>query len=151
MRKERKEIKRVEYKDIFIANDGTEFSSEDECEKYEGTAKCAINAMFEGIPQQKTYMDYVDKFQMFGSEDIMHAIKIRNLEDVEVVNKWIKSQDASNSGISVDTIGTIQLINQYDTYTFCFGTPEDLKKTYADAVDSLVEKLIEKSEEGDKP
>lgn len=149
MRKERKEFKKIEYKDVFIANDGTEFSSEDECRKYEGTCKCAINAMFEEIPQQKTYMDYVDKFQMFGSEDIMHAIKIRSLEDVEVVNKWIKSQDASNSGIGTDTIGTIQLVNQYDTCTYCFGTPEDLKKVYADAIDSLVEKLVEKPEEGE--
>ena len=149
MRKERKEFKRVEYKDVFIADDGTEFSSEDECRKYEGTCECAINAMFKEVPQQETYMDCAEPFQMFGCGDTMYAVKIRSLEDVEVVNKWIKYMDKNNTGIGADTVGTIQLLNRYDSYVYVHGTPDDLKKVYAEGIDNLVEKLVEKSEEGE--
>ena len=149
MRKERKEFKKIEYKDVFIATDGKEFLSEDECKKYEGTCECAINEMFNKVPNQATWAGNVDEFCTFGYDDTIYAIKIRDLTDVEVVNKWLKYKDSSARGIGADAIGTIQIFSGFDCYVNCLGTPDDLKQIYINAVDSLFNKLVEKAEDGE--
>ena len=145
-----KQIERITYKNVYVANAGTEFSDEAECKKYEDTAICVINAMFQKIPHEtnNSFCEYKDMFSSFSCDDNMFAVKIRNADDVEVVNKWIMSHGNCNSIIGPETIGTIQLFDVYDSCSvWNIGTPEQLKEKYSKAVDSLYSTLIEKSEE----
>lgn len=141
-------IERVEIKKIYVAKDGTEFENEGECLKYEQTARCAINGMFEKLNAQRTDgLGENEPFNLFYCEDTMYAVKIENENQLEVVNKWIKQEEYSAKCLGVEAIGTIQLINRYDGGVWVAGTPDDLKKRYIDGVDALFNKLIEKSEE----
>ena len=144
------EIKRVEIKKIYVAKDGTEFDTAEECKKYEETAKCAINGMFNKLKVQYTYgVGEYEPFHTFYCEDELYAVKIENADQLEITNKWIKSIDPSNEAIGADAIGTIQLINTYDGGggAWIIGTPEKLKEIYCKGIDKLYNKLIEKTEE----
>lgn len=152
MKIEKKEIQRIEYKNIYIANDGTEFSTAEECKKYEQTAQCAINQAFNKLPIQSTYDPSGSaSFPYFGCEDTLNAVRIRDVNDLEIVNKWICSKPGfETSCLGAEAIGTIQLIvtYDYDNGVWCLGTPEELKRKYANFVDEICNKLVEK--EGEK-
>ena len=139
-------IERVEIKKIYVANDGTEFEDVNECKKYEQTAKCAIDAMFNKLKMQKT--EYVgDSIRSFCMDDTVYAIKIKNMNQLEVVNKWIKSREASGRIIGEDEVGTIQLICDDGYSAWTMGTPDNLKKEYCDAIDGFFDELIGNPEE----
>ena len=154
--------KNVVYKQItkevvtYVADDGTIFNSEEECNKYEQTANFAINVAFSKLELQRNeYVGDRDPFCMFSCEDDVIAVKVKNANDVEIINKWIASRyDAKCKPellIGAETIGTIQLfcIYDFDNGVWELGTPEDLKKMFIDGVDKLIDKLIleEKKEE----
>lgn len=147
----KKEIQRIEYKTAYVANDGTEFSNDEECRKYEQTAQCAINQAFNKLPQQSTFDPCGEtSFPYMGCEDTLNAVKIRNVNDLEVLNKWICSRPGfEDKCLGAEAIGTIQLIvtYDYDNGVWCLGTPEELKKKYADFVDEICSKLVEKEGE----
>lgn len=153
MKKERREFKRVEYKDVFIAGDGTEFSSEDECRKYEESAKYAVKQLIKGVPQQATFGIGQDFLSSFGYEDNIRAFKIRNADDVDAINRWMKItfnlDNSANDGVSVDHIGTIQLFETYayDEGIWHIGSVDEMKEMFCKEVDGWVSKLAEKTSE----
>lgn len=55
MRTEKREFKKVEYKEVYIANDGTVFQNVEECRKYEQTAKCAIRSDIINLESEEAY------------------------------------------------------------------------------------------------
>lgn len=153
MRTEKKEIQKIEYVTTYIAKDGTEFKSEDECRKYEATATCAIMEMLKKLPQQETYDPENNGLPYFGCDDTLKAFKIRTIDDVETVNKWLLDlSPTGNKGmcLGADAVGTIQLfcIYNYDNDVWKLGSVDELKNTYLKAIDSFVDKLTEK--EGDE-
>lgn len=154
MRTEKKEIQKIEYVTTYIAKDGTEFKSEDECRKYEETAKCAIFGALQKLECQKTDMfaeRECDLFTSFSCDDNMYAFRIRNVDDLEVVNRWMHLvDDCSRDKLGTDAIGTIQLINTYcdDESVWVIGTVEQFKEKVCKQIDKLVDKLVEK--EGDE-
>lgn len=139
-----------EVKKTYVANDGTEFKDMEECEKYEATAKCVINEMFNKLNFQRSQCVGIahDIFTAISSYDDMYAVKIENANQLEIVNKWLHEQDGYvNNYLGEETIGTVQLINEYDDGVWTVGTPERLKEEFSKAIDSLYNKLLEKSEE----
>ena len=155
MRKERKEFKRIEYVDVYVAEDGTEFSTEEQCKKYEASAKFAIEQMVRKIPNQITaYVGEKDAPSMIGCEDTMYALRIRNEEDVIAVNMWVESfgDGFEHNCIGTDAIGSIIFVDVFDCGggIWTIGTPENMKKTYCDFVDSLYNKLVEEEKEENK-
>lgn len=145
MKTEERSIVKTEYVKIYIANDGTEFSNESECMKYEGSVDCAINAIFKSVPQQKTGSPD-DVFPYFGYEDTIFAVKIRNCDDLEAVNRWLSRRGGRDANLyGVEAIGTIQLfcIYEYDNAYWSLGTPEGYKKYLSDCVDKLISSLVE--------
>jgi len=161
MRKERKEIRKVEYKDLFIADDGTEFASEDECRKYEESAIFAVQKIVDKLPKQITEnIADCDPFCAFSYDDNMIAYKVRNLDDIEAINQWLRIKfrcggDKISDGVflGTDALGTIQLfcVYDYDNAVWHVGTPEKLKADFARAIDLFCNELVEKTEEGEKP
>ena len=150
MRKETREIKKIEYEYTYVADDGTEFKSEEECRKYEQTAQCAINAMFEKLPKQETFDPTGGSFPYFGSEETIIAVKVDTLNDVETINKWIMARKGNKSAdcIGAESVGTIQLFGECDgDWLWRIGTPDELKKTCCEAIDTWFDKLTEKTKE----
>lgn len=151
MKTERKEIQKIEYVTTYIANDGTEFKSEEECKKYETTAKCAVNVLFNSVPKQTTpFIGEKEPFCDFGScDNEVYAVKIRSIDDLDAVNKYLKWSDSENDCLGVDAIGTIQIL-VYQAYCdgtiYKYGTPDNLKKEFCKAIDELCGKLIETEE-----
>ena len=144
------EVKKIEYVTTYIANDGTEFLSEDECKKYEKTARSVIHGMFKKLPIQITEnLGEHDPFGCFSYDDTLYAVSVRNIDDVETVNRWIMSHGNYNDPIGADTVGTIQLFDVYDSSSvWNIGTPYDLKKKYNEAIDKLFDSLVQKDEGG---
>lgn len=154
MRVEEREIKT--YKEIYIANDGTEFATQEQCEEYEKTAQCAIEAAFKSLPMQCSH-NIMDSgfFPYFGCDDSVYAIKIRNVNDLEIVNKWLIETFGKHGDevacLGADAIGTIQLIEtyDYDNEFFLVGTPESLREHFMKGVDRMIEELVGKGEKGE--
>lgn len=76
------EIKRVEIRRTYIANDGTEFTSEDECVAYENTAHCAIMAQYNKLILKT--MDEYKVFDMGSSDNIVEIVKLNTPDDVRI-------------------------------------------------------------------
>lgn len=149
------EIIKKEYKKIYVANDGLEFSSEEECKKYEESAKGAINAMFNSLEHHKVDQAGDDMPYYWCCDDELLAVKIHNETELRIVNQKL-SQINNYYGelLPASAIGTVQVIEFYDycnggePYSaFCVGTPEEMKKKYCDWIDKRFVKPFEESEQ----
>lgn len=73
---------------VYEAMDGTEFTSKEECKKYEESAKCVLMAKYNKLVV-KTCSEY-DLFNCIGSEDeTVDIIKITSLSDIDTILKLI--------------------------------------------------------------
>lgn len=82
-----KKIEIVSYKTVYEAIDGTEFTSKDECKKYEESARCVLMAKY-----SKLILTSDTEWNLFemGSEDfIVDVIKLNNEKDIDVVLQLI--------------------------------------------------------------
>jgi len=141
-----------EEKKTYVANDGTAFKDMEECEKYEETAKCVINSMFKSVPQKHEYW-FNTRFDLFCCDDEIYAVKIRDRDDLESLNKWLL-QTFGDTGEEIalydtDAIGTIQIfsVDEPDSSYWQCGSAEKLKETLCNIVDDYVASLTDK--EGD--
>ncbi len=83
MKKIQKEVVIKRYDDVFVANDGTEFNTKEECEKYENSAKCALMARYKLLVIKES-----DCFSLFGfgsDEDVIEVVKIESEEDLNLI------------------------------------------------------------------
>lgn len=86
MKKVQKEIKK--HITVYEAVDGTEFNSEEECKKYEESAKCVLMTRYNKLVV-KTCSEY-DVFNYIGSEDeVVDIVKINSLSDIDTILKLI--------------------------------------------------------------
>ena len=102
MKKETKEIKVTQSKVVFIAEDGREFVTEEECRKYEESASFAVktlliqNKTLVYIPQErslpKTGAVYFGLDSLFGCccDDMFYLFKPGTEEDVKLFLQYIK-------------------------------------------------------------
>ena len=129
----------------YVAADGKSFESMEECMEYENTATSVINAQFEKLPIQLTESFAEDGyFSSFSCDDDMYAVRIENVEQLEIVNKWLNAHSTPDK-IGIDKIGTIQLIDTYGDWAYLMGTPAEVKEKYSKAIDNLCNKLIQKN------
>ena len=131
----------------YISDDGNTFATAEECLEYE--AKMNIDSAFESIVGS-TIHDPYDLFFQFSSEEEAYIVKIKNEEDLSVVNNWLKHHKAvsaySESGdreekivLGNDAIGKTYIFTNYwdgECY-YCLGTADDLKRFYCERVDAL--------------
>lgn len=103
MRKELRKEEKIIYTDVFIANDGTEFKTQEECEKYEESWAGTISASFQKVPHVKTTeMYWLGNWS--GSEDFdIYLIKPRNLDDIRIINEYFKLSQSDM--LTQDNIG----------------------------------------------
>lgn len=156
MKKERKEIIRKEYKDIYIAIDGEEFTSEEECKKYEQTAEAVINAAFEKTKFGNPVHNVGDQFYSWGCEEDLFCVHITDEHDLHDVNMWMMAHDVSPCGylwcrgdrgkvqFDTDEIGTIQVLSVVcDCDYYAYGSFEQMQEYLHREADKVINALIE--------
>ena len=144
-----KEIKRtrtIEEVTGYEANDGTIFTTKEECKKYEESAECAVRAMFDSICVKNMHHDKTfaecelwERYG-YGGEDFKYVIAdIKTEDELKIANMFCKMW-ASQYGkpLGIDYIGKRVLIAIGDNYDHSFypcGTEhemvEDFKKLMA--------------------
>lgn len=85
MKRVEKEITRTDVIVNWVAADGTEFKSQDECDKYERSAKCAIKVGLNDIALNRTRCDI---FMSSCYDDEMFVVVPKDASDLETINKY---------------------------------------------------------------
>lgn len=125
----------------YVANDGTEFGSEEECKKYEETAICAITAAVNGITVNSCCGDAIlDSGAPFCCDGFLRAIKIKNVDDVETVNRWIIALNKENKSncITPNAIGSTFIFEEYDRWVYPHGDIEEMVKVFRESLEKYL-------------
>ena len=83
MKKIQKEIVRTEYQTVYVALDGTEFISEEECKKYDNSAKCVLMAKYNKLVVKES-----DESEIIGigcEDDVVQIAKIESQNDADLI------------------------------------------------------------------
>lgn len=139
MKKIEKEITRIERITEYEATDGTVFKNEEECKKYEASAKCAIESAY-----KKTFKTFDGigistescRFATFGCDSKLYAVKINNADELKVFNM---RQGKDNDNLGADSIGKEIVIEapDWDDYHYILGTREDIKAEFCAFIDKI--------------
>lgn len=81
MKKIQKE--RVSYYDVYVANDGTEFNSQEECQKYDNSALGVVRARYEKLVVKTKTED--DILGIGSCEVVVKILRIKSEDDVNTV------------------------------------------------------------------
>ena len=133
---------RKTYVTVFEAEDGTRFSSEDECRKYEATARFAVESAYRktfSVPNEEDCFSN-DLFPMsyISDDESIYAIKIGNVDELEVFNRLAKDKGMNVRG--ADVIGKVLVfVNGYDGDLYDYGTLDDIQRRYEEAIKQLEE------------
>lgn len=83
MKEIRRERVKTEYYNVYVANDGSEFTTREECEKYEDSAECVIMAKVKAMLVKEISEEDV---LGFGSSDCtVWLIKPKTQDDADVI------------------------------------------------------------------
>lgn len=74
---------RVSYYDVYVANDGTEFNSEDECKKYDKSAEGVLNAMLSKMVVKEATEE--DIFSFGGSDNPVQVLAPTGDDDKKII------------------------------------------------------------------
>lgn len=98
MKKIQKE--RVSYYDVYVANDGTEFSTQEECKKYDDSALGVVRARYKKLVVKSGVES--DICGVGSDECVVDVLRIKSKGDADIVmqrfmleNLWLKN-DSNN-------------------------------------------------------
>lgn len=83
MKEFKKEIIRKEYKTVYIANDGIEFTDAAECKKYEQSALGVLNSRYNEFVIKTISEEELTK--MGNCDSVMEIVKISEYDDIDVL------------------------------------------------------------------
>ena len=87
MKKEEKKVVRESYVTTFVAIDGTEFNSQQDCEKYEKSVECSIRVRLNDITIRRTNQETAF---LCGNEDCeCQIVRPRNAADIDTINQLV--------------------------------------------------------------
>lgn len=97
MKKIQKE--RVSYYDVYVANDGTEFNSQEECQKYDNSALGVVRARYEKLVVKSGVES--DICGVGSDESVVDVLRIKSKDDADTVmqryfleNSWLKNSSS---------------------------------------------------------
>ena len=114
----KKERQRTEYYEMFIANDGTEFDSREECEKYENSAEGVLMQRYKPLIVKETTEDYL--FGWGSSDNTVEIVKPTSKDDADLI---------------------MQLVFLFNKYY-----REDKNKHYAERAQELIDRAVKESD-----
>ncbi len=131
MKIERKEIIKHETYNIYIASDGTEFKNEEECKRYEDTAKCVLLSKY-----KNWVVKYTNEYALFNAgceENYIDIILITKdkIDTILQLNKLIGYANEEtlqrDRDILESSIGELFLIGRGDSYDENFWIMKSLR------------------------
>ena len=79
----KKEVVTKSYVEVFIANDGTEFSTQSECEKYDESAKGVLLAKYAPMVVETFFEDGI--FRAGYGDNTVEIVRVKNQEDADIL------------------------------------------------------------------
>lgn len=100
MKEIREERTRTEYVTFFVANDGERFTSREECEKYEKTARCVLFSKYNALVVGETEEEPLTGFG--SDENLVQIVVPKSEKDIDLIlqvfaflngdGEWAKSR-----------------------------------------------------------
>ena len=140
MKKIQKEV--VTYKNVWVANDGTEFTTEEECRKYDESAKGVLMAKYAQHLVKESDEDAI--FRAGSDERPVEIIFVENHEVADILlqlflleQPYYKNEDHKESFAKItrevhDAIGDYMLIGrgyEYDCFWF-YGSRKSIIENF---------------------
>lgn len=125
MKRVEKEIKRIEKEVVYIANDGTEFSMESECRKYEESAKCVIMTKYKKLV---VATKSESEIYTIGSDEYFYDfVKVSTKEDCDIVMQafFFFNKNCSEEVINQNLNVLGKALEEKDLLLICRGFEED--------------------------
>lgn len=118
MRKIENEIVTKSIVTKYEASDGRQFDNEADCKAWEDSYKCTITKCFQKIPQikipgSKSYLSYSNE------DDEVVTIIPRDLEDIKVINAYVKATTCDEINITHESIGRVIILNFGYDHDWC--------------------------------
>lgn len=118
MKKIQREETKVIYKDIFVSVDGREFENEADCKAWENSYRGTLEASWKLI--NKKQVCNCDYGMAWSSEDHeCYAIKPKNLDEIVLINAYIKATTGENGSLTTNHIGKLLILNFGYDHDFC--------------------------------
>lgn len=118
MKKIQREETKVIYKDIFVSVDGREFENEADCKAWENSYRGTLEASWKLI--NKKQVCNCDYGMAWSSEDHeCYAIKPKNLDEIVLINAYIKATTGENGSLTTNYIGKLLILNFGYDHDFC--------------------------------
>ena len=120
MKKNIKKVQKIEEVITYEAYDGTVFKTEEQCKKYEETARAVIEKAFYSLMIHERPFPECGIFEDFGygSEEFeMAVIDIKDVNDLEIANRYFAFHQGTNPRlIGAEYIGKRVLVNMGYVY-----------------------------------
>ena len=108
MKKIQKEI--TTYKDIFVSVDGREFTTAEDCEKWEKSYKGTLETSWKLI-KKKEVCDCDFGFPWSSEDHECYALKPKNLDEIVLMNAYIKAETGEDGGLTTEHIDKLIILN----------------------------------------
>ena len=146
--KEIKNTKTIEEVIAYEASDGKRFYDKAESEKYEKSAKCAVNNAFNDlVVHTGCELDFGGDW--LGCEDhLVYRVHIKNAEDLKIANMYMMMRNCYETNVfPTSYIGkdVLVLSSTYDEWDYCIGTYDEVVEMFTKGINKLFG--IEKKEE----
>lgn len=121
----------------YEANDGTVFSSKEECEKYEQSARCVIRQHVKDILFREWQCDSL--FHGFNYDDHIKVWFIKDENTLCVVNQYLHNVDPYARLITPDYIGlrVAVVVNVDEDYATVLGTYNEILLDFTNQLNKL--------------
>lgn len=137
--------KSIQYFDRWVSVDGKEFKSEEDCKMWEESYKGTISAGFNRLNKKKVF---ASELGISGDDDYeIYILKLRDLDDLVLLNAWIRINVCDSVLISPDYIGEVIYLNLgYDREYAVYGKLSDHLEYIRKNAENITKELNEVEE-----
>lgn len=133
----------IQYLDRWLSVDGKEFKSEEDCKMWEESYKGTISAGFNQLNKKKVFSSELGLIEDYDYE--IYILKIKNLEDLVLLNAWTKINVYESAVISTEFIGEVIYLNLgYDRECMTYGKFSDHIEYILKNAENITRELNEK-------
>ena len=132
----------------YEASDGNYFKNYEDCMMHEW------NLIEGSLDYQETDGEFVFEIVHFGHESKVMAVRLRNMDDLRALNRFISECNEAQEGregqrfFYPSAIGTIQLIEFFDGNVYIDGDIEEFKKAMCARIDEMASQIDERYARG---
>lgn len=122
----------------YEADDGIRFPTEDQCRKYETSAKYACKRAFEAIAGECHNGTDYHEILCIGYEDEIYVVDVKDVEILKVVNMYLDTLTDTNTFMKPEKIGQKVAISIWDHNAGAIlGTRAEMESEFKSYLDRL--------------